>query len=269
MVNLDVYKRWEYMTSFKYILLNFIIFIAFCNCVKEKLFLFIHLANLCILIIHYLFYIFLESEFSSLKLKTIQLVFKNGLSSITFILTIFAIINWILSLSFFIYYFIYKLTIPFLIKNVDSSLHFKKRCDLYNINNDDIFPYKYICSFNAAVIDFPFSLLMKKKSLENIECSEIQYLINNNEIINSFIKEYNNTNIYYCDLKMLPEQYFIINPKEDNYEVTICPFILIALYMYLFIKYLILINIYFKNIKPNINMEVDYYYDFGKKIKKL
>ena len=39
--------------------------------------------------------------------------------------------------------------------------------------------------------------------------------------------------------------------------------------MYLFIKYLILINIYFKNIKPNINMEVDYYYDFGKKIKKL
>ncbi len=267
MVNFNLLQRWEYMTSFKYILLNFIIFIAFCNCVKEKYILIIHLANFCVLIVHYLFYIFLESEFNSPNLRYIQIRFENGLSSITFIITIIVSINWILSCSFFVYYLVYKYSIPFLIKNSDNSIHFKKRCDLYNINNDDSFPYKYICSFNAEVIDFPLSLLREKKTWDIMECSEIQYLINN-EIINSFINEYNNTNLYYCDLKVLPNQYFKINPKEDNYGVTICPFILITLYMYLFIRYIILVNIYFKYIKPNINIEVNYYYDFGKIIKQ-
>jgi hypothetical protein len=266
MMDFKLFQRWEYMTSFKYILLNFIIFIAFCNCVREKFLLKIHLINFCILIAHYLFYIFLESEFSSSKLKKRQLFLENGLSSITFIITILISINFVFSLTFFAYYFTYKFNIPFIINNFDKSIHYKKRCDLYNVNDEDIYPYKYICSYNAEEVEFPISMLLKK-NWSFIKCSEVQYLIDNNEIINSFINEYYKTNIYYCDLQILPYQYSYINPKEDNYGITIFPMILISIYMFLYVRYLILINIYFKNIKPNINMEIDYY-DFGKIIKQ-
>ena len=266
MVYFNLFQRWEYMTSFKYILLNFIIFIAFCNCVIEKYILKIHLINFCILISHYLFYIFLESEFNTSKLKKNQLLLENVLSSITFIITIFISINFIFSLSFFVYYLQYKIYIPFIINNFDKSIHYKKRCDLYNVNNEDIYPYKYICSYNAEEVEFPISMLIEK-NFGFVKCSEVQYLIDNNEIINSFINEYYKTNIYFCDLKNLPFQYSYINPKEDNYGITIFPLILIPIYMFLFVRYLILINIYFKNIKPNINMEIDYY-DFEKIIKQ-
>ena len=260
MMNLDVYQRWEYMTSFKYILLNFIIFIAFCNCVREKFLLKIHLINFCILIAHYLFYIFLESEFSSSKLKKRQLFLENGLSSITFIITILISINFVFSLTFFAYYFTYKFNILFIINNFDKSIHYKKRCDLYNVNEDDDYPYKYICSYNAGINEFPINLLFNEDSFSSsIKCFKNDYLINNNNVINSFINEYYKEDIYYCDLKMLPYQFSKINPKEDNYEITICPFLLITAYMYLFVKYSILIHTYFNNIKPNINIDVTYY----------
>ena len=72
---------------------------------------------------------------------------------------------------------------------------------------------------------------------------------------------------FFCDLKMLPYQYSKINPKEDNYEITICPLLLISTYMYLLVKYSMLIHLYFKNIKPNINLDV-VYYDFGRFIRQ-
>ena len=248
------------MTSFKYILLNIVAFIAFCNCIKDKFLLKLFLANVGILTSHYLICIFLESEFNNKYLQKNQVLLEKRIYFISLIATISLYINWFLLLLFFRDFLLYKKFIPFLINNFDNSIHYKKRCDLYNVNEDDDYPYKYICSYNAGINEFPINLLFNEDSFSSsIKCFKNDYLINNNNVINSFINEYYKEDIYYCDLKMLPYQFSKINPKEDNYEITICPFLLITAYMYLFVKYSILIHTYFNNIKPNINIDVTYY----------
>ena len=257
---INIFERSEYMFGLKLILLNIIAFIAFSDCVKEiylkKLFLFI----LGILLFYYLYCIFIESEFDSYSLKATQIIFEKYLYLASIILTIAISINSLLFILFPLYYVNYKDSFPFIINNFDYALHFEKRCELYKINNDNFLPYQYICSYNPEKIDSAFEAFKMNKYFSYIKCSQDESLMkNNNNIINSFINEYAKNEIYFCNLKELPKKFNKINPKDANFSRTFCPELLTIMHFYLVVKYLVLVNIYFKNIKANVNCTIIIY----------
>jgi len=50
---------------------------------------------------------------------------------------------------------------PYLITDFDYSLHFERRCELYNINNNSRYLYQYICSYDSSK-DFKKNILKTK-----------------------------------------------------------------------------------------------------------
>ena len=88
-------------------------------------------------------------------------------------------------------------------------------------------------------------------SRNDINCSLVQKLINNNEVIDNFINEYNNEFIYYCDLITIPAKY------GDSIDPEICQtsFFLpkyIFIINFFFLIYFCKINFtYFRIIKAN------------------
>ena len=259
---INIFERSEYMFALKLILLNMITFIAFSDCVKDvylkNLFLFI----LFIFLLYYFYCIFIESEFDSHSLKAAQIVFEKYMYLVSIILIIAISINSFLFILFPLYYANYKKSFPFIINNFDYALHFEKRCELYKINNDNFLPYQYICSYNAEKVDSAFESFKINKYFSYIKCSKDESLMkSDNNIINTFINEYAKDEIYFCDLKELPQKFNNINPKEAHFSRTFCPELITIMHFYLVVKYLALVNIYFKNIKANINCNI-IIYDF-------
>ena len=111
------------------------------------------------------------------------------------------------------YYGRYKKICPFTLSNVDLKSHFEKRCEFYNKNDNSRYSYQYICSYNAYkdLEDFHPNKNDYETSNELVilRCLEYKNKIDGNYIISEFVKEYNNTNKYYCSL--------VYRPKVNNY----------------------------------------------------
>ena len=53
---------------------------------------------------------------------------------------------------------------PYLITDLDYNLHFERRCELYNINNNCRYLYQYICLYDSSQ-DFKKIILRIKLKL--------------------------------------------------------------------------------------------------------
>jgi hypothetical protein len=98
-------------------------------------------------------------------------------------------------------------------KDINLKSHLKRRCEFYNLNSNSRYSYQYICSYNPKD-DFKKLILTKdeydeENKLELIRCILVKNLLNDNNIINEFDKEYDDIDKYYCSL--------IYEPKKNNY----------------------------------------------------
>jgi hypothetical protein len=131
---------------------------------------------------------------------------------------------------------------PYLITDLDYNLHFERRCELYNINNNSRYSYQYICSFDSSK-NFKKNNLKKEIKNDNIICIPVKEMKENeyNEVKNLFINEYKNLNNYYCSRTNIPKNYSFVNPKnckKTKYFLNIALYI-IFIFEYIFI-YIIL-----------------------------
>ncbi len=143
-----------------------------------------------------------------IKNKTINKFRKKCISSCgrcaIFILFLIFILFEIIILSYMIdYNSEYWKNCPFTITE-NYNLHYKKRCELYNLNKNSRFSNQYICSYNPSD-SFKYSYkssgkhtykvikkLKKKIEPDFVRCVKVNNLILNKEIITLFDNEYNN-----------------------------------------------------------------------------
>ena len=124
----------------------------------------------------------------------------------------------------------YWINCPFTITDPYEKLHYKRRCELYNINRNSRYKYQYICSYDNQK-DFKYEYICYynlnsklvcvkeekriKQKIENdyILCVGHKSEITNNEIVHLFNKEYSNEKKYYCGRTNQPKKN---NYVEDN-----------------------------------------------------
>ena len=254
---INIYERKEYFHFLKLFIFYIFTIIFYSDFVYDKEIYKTFIILFTILIIHYLFCIFLESEFDSICLQSLQVQIGNKFIIIALICLISAAF---ISVSYFIfpgYYYVYKISCPFIKNNVDNELHFEKRCDLYNINTNNTYPYQYICSYNVE--DIRVSYFFKFRSTPFRKCRKFEKLINNNKIIDSFVEKYYKEDLYFCDILYYPSNFTSINPNYCHSKIKIYPEILIVIHFYLIAKYFKLLFYYFNYIKANVNE--NYYFN--------
>ena len=195
---INIYERKEYFNCLKLFIFYIFNIIFFSDFVYNKRILKIFIILFSILIMHYLFCIFIESEFDSVCLQSLQVQIGNKLAIITLICLVSAAFIFPLYLQFPGDYYSYRIFCPFLKNYVDNKLQLEKRCDLYNINKNNFLPYQYICSYNVE--DIRVSYFFTFCSTPSRKCRKVEKLINNNKIIDSFVQDYYKEDLYYCDI---------------------------------------------------------------------
>lgn len=148
---------------------------------------------------------------------------------------------------------------PFTINELDYTLHVKRRCELYNINNNSRLAYQYICSYDPSK-DFANNFSEKYKKNDSMVCVPFKTIVPNNDIIYLFSQIYNDSNKYYCSRTNIPTNNFrYINPKYCNnnskYAVTIIFYTFNLIQILLFLVVLAsdrLTAIIFGGIKDNV-----------------
>ena len=109
---------------------------------------------------------------------------------------------------------IYWKNCPFIISDLEYNLHIRRRCELYNINNNSRYSYQYICSYDSSK-DFDNNLNEKIKP-DNIICLPFTDKIENNDIVNLFQNEYKKEKKYYCSRTNKPKDYSYAKHKDCN-----------------------------------------------------
>ena len=208
------------------------------------------------IIFHFLCCVFLESEFDSMFFRKLQLKLEKKIFIISLITVIFIASNYAIGFYFYAGYLTHQINGPFSLDQVDLRLHLKRRCDLYNINEENYYPVQYICSYNAEK-DRPLRKFVKifGKDYTQMRCSRDNSLINNNKVIDDFVNEYSKDDIYYCDSKAIIAKY----PKSINIEDcgknAFYPEVIVILHIFLNFSFVILDLTYFINIRAYINVE--------------
>ena len=255
MLIINVFKRREYFICHLFFLLNFVTFNLYGYCIKNQLLIFIYKVNFSILLLYYFYCIYMESEFDIHGFIIIQMLFEKYLPKVSLMANLAAVITNLIYITFVISFLKYQISCEYYINQIDPE---NKR-ELYNINNNNnYFTSQFMCSYNPYNPDshkFPSVLTDEDKYITPLKCSDTELLINtsNNEIIEIF-EPYEVKNIHYQHLKFQPKKYFL-----DHYKCSanmLLPKILMILHIYISVRYLILINIYFKNIKPNIIVNI-------------
>ena len=115
---------------------------------------------------------------------------------------------------------IYLYYCPYLYNDNNYSMHYRKRCELYNINKNSRYAYQYICSFNSSY--FPIdNFIIKKINSDNI-CVPVTKVVEYNKVIFEFINEYKIEYKFYCSRKHLPKKFPFVKDKycsENIYYV--------------------------------------------------
>ena len=165
-------------------------------------------------------------------------IYKESIIPFAFLLYLINNIIYLIILSVNLDKFIkYWKYCPYLITDFDYNLHFERRCELYNINNNSRYLYQYICSYDSSK-DFKQKNLKNEINIDNIICIPVKEIKENeyNEVKNLFINEYKNINNYYCSRTNIPKNYSFVNHKHCKKGKY---FLNIALYITLILEYII------------------------------
>ena len=236
----NIFEKKQHLMLVLLFLFNTLTIFLFSNYLTNDSPIIVYLLNYTAFSLYMIYCIFIESSFENnyFRLLQIKLIRIIRISSLIGLISVICL--------FFYYIFLiyncaaYHSDCPFLLKNFDYKIHARRRCELSNINLTNTFPYQYICSSN------------EEKNERN--CSKVEKLIENNEIIDEFLKEYyNEENLYYCNLKKQPSIFKEANPKLCDAQIKSNPAILIFINFYLCIRCFFLIYNYFRYITPNIN----------------
>ena len=107
---------------------------------------------------------------------------------------------------------------PYLLSDLEYNIHFKRRCELYNINNNSRYSYQYICSYDSSK-DFKNDFSKKIES-NNIICVPFNESIIENyynyDIIILFTNEYKDEKKFFCSRTNIPEKNSSIKDKDCN-----------------------------------------------------
>jgi hypothetical protein len=119
---------------------------------------------------------------------------------------------------------------PFTITG-DFSLHYNRRCELYDKNYNSRYLNQYICSYDPYD-DFKNEYkssgkhtynvpkkLKKKIKPDYVRCVKAKNIIQDNKIIILFYNEYKNIDKYYCSRTNRPKKNSLINDKDCNNKV--------------------------------------------------
>jgi len=148
----------------------------------------------------------------------------------------------------------------------NESHHEDRVCQLYNINNNSRYKFRYICSYNAS--NYQKNIIYD--GLDKMKCIPKVKNINNYDIINKFSKVYKNRKLFYCNRMNKPKKNNYIKDEYCNKKINIpilffyIHFIYYALLCYHVIILLILDDIYLQyiclNEEQNNNSEASTHY---------
>jgi len=154
----------------------------------------------------------------------------------------------------------YWINCPFTIAD-NYNKHYKRRCELYSINNNSRFANQYICSYNPYE-DFEYEYhtrgkhtyrvpkkLKKKIKSDFVRCVKVNNLIPDSKVITLFNNEYKNTDKYYCSRTNIPKKNSLIDDKDCNNKTK--HIFIYILYGFYFLKVFLYIAFifYLKGIK--------------------
>ena len=178
-----------------------------------------------------LFYIFMLLLYIPCRINFInEIKDKIKDSRITkYIITIIVCAFWIFQYVMISLYLTdveyYKKNCPFSIAD-ELSEHYKKRCELYNINNNSRYLNQYICSYDPTE-DFRYKIVKsgkhshkKDKRIEKeikddfLVCVSFNKEIEDNKIVASFCKEYIKEKKYYCSRTNQPKKNYKVDDKN-------------------------------------------------------
>jgi len=179
----------------------------------------------------YLVYLFMLFMDLPIRNKTINKFRRKCRSPcgvcIIFIILILIYLFELIILSFMIVYNMnFWINCPFTITD-NFNLHYKRRCELYNINNNSRYLNQYICSYDPYddfkneyndKFNMPKKLKKKIKS-DYVRCVKLKNLIPDNKIIALFNNEYKDIDKYYCSRTNRPKKNFLINDKDCDNKV--------------------------------------------------
>ena len=257
----NIFKRKEYILDLVIIFTNLYAINAYFDYSAFEIAKRIYKISVATIILHYLICVFLESEFDSIFFKILQIKIEKNISYISFIIV--PVLPLIMSCanSFYSEYLYYKQFCPYSLSEIDYKLHFKRRCELYNIDKGNIYPYQYICSYNEQKIDIVSEGLSKQFFLGNysdVKCSKIKKLIDNNKIIDEFVNEYYKEELYYCNLKVQIKKFpKSINPKNCNDQIFPNN-VFVSLQVFPIMIFIYWLFSYFRNIRANVEVQPDY-----------
>ena len=252
----DIILKKEYLTGLSLIILNLKIIFSFFDFSDLKLFKRVLITTFFMIVFHYLCCIFLESEVNIHFLKIYQIQLEKVISYLSLITSVSAFLNLDFGAYFYYEYINYKMFCPFTLDKLDYKLHFKRRCQLYNIDQENYYPFQYICSYNPEKNQIN-TILSEKDFISHyseFRCSKVEILIKNNLFIDDFVKEYYKEDIYYCNFKkQIKNFYKSINPRICGTS-TFYPEVNLILALFLLITFIRFNFTYFRNIKANINV---------------
>ena len=252
----DILFKKEYLTGLLVIIINLILIFSFFDFSNIKLFKRIFLTDFFVIVFHYICCIFLESEFNTHFLKIYQIQLEKVISYLSLIALFSVALNFNAGAFFYYEYLIYKTLCPFTFDKLDYNLHLKRRCQLYNIEQRNPYPFQYICSYNPEKNQM-MTILFQEVALShysNFKCSKVETLIKNNKVIDDFVNEYYKEDIYYCDFKNQIDYFYeSINPKICGTSV-LYPEIFLFLVLFLIILYIRFNFTYFRNIRANLDV---------------
>ena len=142
--------------------------------------------------------------------------FEKLFNFLPLLLTI-PMIFWILEIVLILVnsnrYLEYRRDCPYLLRDVNYNIHYKRRCELYSINLNSRYTYQYICSYDSSK-DFNNKLKSKEIQPNKVICVKMQNVINNNYYIHFFVNEYKYETKYYCSRTNLPKKYSFATHKD-------------------------------------------------------
>ena len=249
----------EYIAFILLIIINIYVLVFYIEYSSVNILKKIFIINTITLIIYFIYCVFLEVEIDNYKINIFKLNLQKGAYILSLIALNSELYNFFCASSLIQNYTNYKIYCPFVYsnKNIDYNLHINKRCELYNINKNQLYPYKYICSFNPSkdnIIMNPtlFFLIIYEK---NIKCSKVQIINKENKVISDFIDEYSDEDLYFCDLVFLPPEYPHVNYKNCNSYNNLDIGIFLIVNFYLNAVFAKNLFSYFRFITANVNLE--------------
>ena len=214
--------------------------------------------------INYLYFLLYELPFKIYFIKVLKEKIDKNHSIFIYAYLFLLVISYIILTVNFSIFAKYLGNCPFAIDDPDYKLHLKRRCELYNINNNSRYAYQYICSYNSSK---DFQDKNKKENNQEITpnkviCIPVNKLIQDNDIITLFNNEYLKETKFYCSRTDKPKNNTYVKNKDCNKDKLTLGFTFFLLS--LFKMYFIIIYIRYLNRKNQYERRWLFHRHFGR-----